>query len=214
MKKLFVIYKDENGVEFEHLEMTKLFVRFGVQIPDNIDILCDDSLIRHHPTKGSIKNLLLSIKELENLQGDDCINAYNASTPEVQEIWDARVSRYHLNKLAKFIEKKFSKESTIENTEYAALREYSSLSKHKQEVLEILLARKNFNSDDFVKVDNHIKDHFFEIACTVKDLTGTVFAAIAKAGIISEVTQYLHFEDSSIKIAGMSLDNNTAGDYS
>lgn len=63
-------------------------------------------------------------------------------------------------------------------------------------------------------IENGGNPYFFVIACTVKDLTGTVFAAISKAGIISEVTQYLHFEDSSIKIAGMSLDNNTAGDYS
>ncbi|WCR57463.1 MAG: hypothetical protein PG979_001520 [Rickettsia asembonensis] len=161
-----------------------------------------------------ITGLLLSIKRLEDLQGDDFINAYNALSPEVQEIWDVRISRYHLSKLAEFIEKKFSKESSIEYKEYAALREYNSLTSNKKAILESYLARKNFNSDDFVKVDKHIKDHFFEIACTVKDLTGTVFAAISKAGIISEVTQYLHFEDSSIKIAGMSLDNNTAGDYS
>ncbi|CAK6518542.1 hypothetical protein [Rickettsia helvetica] len=135
------------------------------------------------------------------------MNAYKASTPEVQEIWDVRISRDHLSKLAGFIEKKFSKESNIEHTEYAALREYNSLSKHKQEVLEILLARKNFNSDDLVKVDNYIKAHFFKIACTVKDLTGTAFEAIAKAGIIGEITQHLHFEDSSTKIAGENLDN-------
>jgi hypothetical protein len=119
--KLFVVYKDENDVEFDHLEMAKLLVKFGVQIPDNIDMLCSDSLVQLYPTKGLIKDLLLSIKKLENLQGDDFANA---STPEVQEIWDARISKNHLKKLAGFIEKKFSKESTIEHTEYAAFREY------------------------------------------------------------------------------------------
>ncbi|WP_412708030.1 hypothetical protein [Candidatus Rickettsia kedanie] len=85
------------------------------------------------------------------------MNAYNSSTSEVQEIWDARVSKHCLSKLAAFIEKKFSKESAIGYKEYAALREYSSLPKHKKESLKILLSDDNY----LIKLDNYIKAHFF-----------------------------------------------------
>ncbi|HJD59696.1 MAG TPA: ankyrin repeat domain-containing protein [Rickettsia endosymbiont of Omalisus fontisbellaquei] len=187
-----------------HIEMAKFLLKHGIYVPD-IDLL----------DRREVGNLLLPIKELEDLylyddsKDSDFISAYNALNPEVQEIWDIRVSKYRfLSKLAEFIEKKFSKENAIGYKEYAVLREYSSLPKHKKEALEILLAQKNFNPDDLIKVDNYIKVHFFEIACTVKALTGTAFEAIAEAGIIGEITQYLHFEDSGIKIAGASSDSS------
>ncbi|MEY4463041.1 MAG: hypothetical protein RLZZ81_12 [Pseudomonadota bacterium] len=207
LRDILNIVCDADDIELNYIEMAKFLVRHGVQMPDNIDILCDDSLIQRYPTKGTIKDLLLSIKKLENLQGNDFVNAYTTSSSEVQEIWDVRISRDHLGKLAGFIEKKFSKESAIGYKEYAALREYSSLTKHKKEVLEIILAQKNFNSDDLIKVDNYIKAHFFKIALIGPNLVGSAFEAIAKAEIIGEITQYLHFEDSSIKIAGASLDD-------
>ena len=45
-----------------------------------------------------MRSFLLSIKELENLylyptsQDSDFINVYKISSPEVQEMWDVRVS--------------------------------------------------------------------------------------------------------------------------
>ncbi|HJD55952.1 MAG TPA: hypothetical protein LFW21_04885 [Rickettsia endosymbiont of Pyrocoelia pectoralis] len=142
--------------------MATFLIKYGIQIPDNIDELRDDVVIRLGPIKEPIKDFLVSIKQLENLQGNDFINAYEALAPEVQEIWDIRVSRDHLKELAKFISNKFSSETIIEYQEYAALREYSSLPKHKKDALELFLPDTNFTFDDLVIVDNYIEDHSLE----------------------------------------------------
>ena len=41
--------------ELDYIEMSKFLVRFGIRILDDIDMLCSDSLVQHHPTKGLLK---------------------------------------------------------------------------------------------------------------------------------------------------------------
>lgn len=141
-------------LKFDDMEMVKFLLKYDLCMPN-------EDLLGVGCSSQEMKIFLLSVKKLENLQGNDFINAYKTLSPEVQEIQDVRVSRYRLSKLAEFIEEKFSKESTIGYKEYFVLREYSSLTKHKKEILKTYLARKNFNSDELIKVDNYIKAHFF-----------------------------------------------------
>lgn len=199
LDKLFGIYMDENDVEFDYLEMAKFLVKCSVQIPNEVNTLYSDSFIQNQPNKGPIKNLLISIKELEGLNivdhKSDFNDAYNALDSEIQEIWDVRVSK----NLARFISEKFSENANIEYKDYAALRKYNSLSEAKKEILEIFLEQNNYTSNDLVKIDNYIKNHFFEIAKVAKSLECSDLALLG-SDIIPQITQYLKFDD--IKIAG------------
>ena len=56
----------------------------------------------------------------------------------------------------------------------------------------------------FIEIIIRYSIFYFLWKSFIKDFTGTAFEAIAKAGIIGEITQFLHFEDSGIKIAGAS----------
>ncbi|QQV75323.1 hypothetical protein H6P87_00876 [Rickettsia tillamookensis] len=73
-------------VQLNFIEMAKFLLKHNVCIPE----------LSYSYNVPELKDFLLPIKKLENLyitaQGNDFINTYNSSTPEVQAIWDARVS--------------------------------------------------------------------------------------------------------------------------
>jgi len=201
---------DANGVQHNYLEMAKFLVKHGVDIPDHMDLLCRDWFIQQYPAKGSIKNFLLSIKNLENLQitnqKSNFIKAYEVLDSETQEVWNIRKSREDLKKIANFIEEKFSKETVIKYEEYQYLRKYNSLPKHKKDALEIFLTNEKFTFHELItKVDNFINNHFLEIAAIAKNLENNNFEILGET-IMPHITQYLKFED--IKIAGANLDDD------
>ncbi|HJD59697.1 MAG TPA: ankyrin repeat domain-containing protein [Rickettsia endosymbiont of Omalisus fontisbellaquei] len=68
-------------VQLNLIEMAKFLLKQGIFIPK---LALTDAPV--------FKNFLLSMEKLENLQGDNLIKAYKASTPEAQEIWDARIA--------------------------------------------------------------------------------------------------------------------------
>ena len=215
IEKLFRIYKDENCIEYDYLEITKFLIKYGVTIPTSnyINKLCTDSFIQFHPNKGPIKDLLLSIKNLEDLysigQGDDFINAYKALDTETQEIWNIRQSRANLKKIANFIEEKFSKGTVaIEYKEYDHLRKYNSLPKYKKDALEIFLTNEKFTFNELITiVDNFVNNNFFKLARIADSLEGSDFELLGET-IMPHITQYLKFEDSSVKIAGSNIDHH------
>lgn len=201
---------NEGGAEIEYMEMAKLLVKHGVQIRTNIDQL----------VPSAIKDFLLSIKKLDdsynsalsNGKNDFC-DIYENLKFEDQEIWFFRKAKEGLgnfNIVAEFITKKISEKNIIKYNEFAGLRAYDSLSEPKKDLLKILLKSKGITDNDFVKIDSYIKNHFFEIAGIAKSLENSVFELLggAKEHIVPTITQYLQFEDTSIKIAGEAINDD------
>ncbi|MCC8377229.1 MAG: ankyrin repeat domain-containing protein [Rickettsia endosymbiont of Graphium doson] len=217
----FALYNIVKYIEEDYREMAKFLVKHGAQIPDSTsalgntlgNIICPEHRIERDPTVGDIKDFLLSIGKLEDLystgQGDDFINAYKALDTETQEIWNIRQSRENLKKIANFIEEKFSKETVaIEYKEYDHLRKYNSLPKYKKDALEIFLINEKFTFNELItRADNFVNNNFFKLARIADSLEGSDFELLGET-IMPHITQYLKFEDSSVKIAGSNIDHH------
>jgi|GEM_PF-2297435 len=216
---------DEESELLKHGKIFKLLLKHGAEIkydneiPDKQLILNCPFIFDSPDSNSQISKLAFEIKSLEDLYivpNGNFINTYESSSPAIQEIWRDRLFNNDSSKiqdLAEFIAEKFINDDVIEYNEYGALRKYTSFIKPQKDLLKILLESKGFNKSNITELENYIQDHFLKMACIGKDLTGSAFEKLDQP-MICGITQYLQFEDSSIKIAGANSENNIDGDHS